>query len=165
MPKTSMELQKIAGAVLFALILVVGINVGGDALEHVLAPLPPPSEAPPPAAQSAQAPVPTAAPAAQPAAAGKGAVKKCAACHTFEQGGPNRTGPNLFGVIGRDIGSAPGFAYSDALKGLDGAWSPQSLEAFITNPKKVAPGNKMAFAGEPDAQARAAIIAYLNSLK
>lgn len=162
------RLQKIAGAVLFALILIVGINVGGDALEHVL--VPPPvrvdqaevpaatQSIPEPAPQTAQAP-------AQPAAADKAAVKKCVACHSFEQGAPNRTGPNLWGVVGRDIASAPGFAYSDALKSLDGTWTTERLESFIASPKQVAPGNKMAFAGESDAQARAAILAYLNSLK
>lgn len=158
------ELQKIAGAALFALILIVGINVGGDALEHVLSPAPVRHAEPLPAAQP-PAPAPAPAPQAQPASADRAAVKKCIACHSFEQGGANRVGPNLFGVVGRDIASAPGFSYSDALKGLPGTWTPDSLDAFVTNPKGVAPGTKMGFAGESDAQARAAIIAYLTSLK
>ena len=147
------ELQKMLGATLLALIAIVAINLGGDVVDHVLTP------------QSHRAPAATAAaPAAAPVAVNN-VVKKCAACHTFEQGGANRTGPNLFGVVGRDIASLPGFAYSDALKTQPGAWTPESLDAFITNPKVVAPGTKMGFAGEGDAQARAAIVDYLNSLK
>lgn len=158
------ELQKIAGAALFALILIVGINVGGDALEHLLSPAPV-RHAEPLAAARPPAPATAPAPQAQPASADRAAVKKCIACHSFEQGGANRIGPNLFGVVGRDIASAPGFSYSGALKALPGAWTPDTLDAFVTDPKAVAPGNKMGFAGESDAQARAAIIAYLTSLK
>lgn len=162
------RLQKIAGAVLFALIVVVGINVGGDALEHALAPRQPaataPAEAPPAATRMAQAPAAQPPSAIQPAA-DKGAVKACVACHSFEQGGANRTGPNLWGVIGRDIASAPGFAYSDALKKLDGVWTAERLDAFIANPRQAAPGTKMAYAGQSDPAARAAILAYLDSLK
>lgn len=158
------QLQKIVGAVLFALIAIVAINLGGDAVERVLTPqrhLARAEPAPPPNPSTPGTP----APAPAQTAAAPGAVKKCAACHTFEQGGANRTGPNLFGVVGRDIASLPGFAYSDALKGLPGDWTEQTLDAFIANPKAVAPGTKMGFAGEADAQARAAIIAYMTSLK
>lgn len=147
------QLQKIAGAFLFALILVVGINVGGDALEHSLRPAAPHA--------SSEA----AAPAAQPAAVNTAALKKCTACHTVEQGGANRAGPNLFGILGRPVASVPGFNYSEALKGLGGAWTPERLDSFIANPKAVAPGTKMGFAGEPDATARAAMIDTLTTLK
>jgi cytochrome c len=91
-------------------------------------------------------------------------AKKCAACHDFEQGGPNKIGPALWGVLGRDIASHEGFAYSDALASKEGAWDYESLNAFVTNPKEWAPGTKMAFAGLSKAEDRANVVLYLRSL-
>jgi cytochrome c len=95
---------------------------------------------------------------------GQTVAKKCAACHDFEQGGPNKIGPALWGVLGRDIASHEGFAYSDALGSKEGAWDYESLNTFVTNPKEWAPGTKMAFAGLSKPQDRANVILYLRSL-
>ena len=89
--------------------------------------------------------------------------RKCIACHSFEQGGPNKIGPALWDVLGRDIASHEGFAYSDALASKEGAWDYDSLGAFLANPKEWAPGTKMAFAGLPPDD-RANVILYLRSL-
>ncbi|MEW5728715.1 MAG: cytochrome c family protein, partial [Pseudomonadota bacterium] len=102
--------------------------------------------------------------AAASAEAGEAASKVCKACHTFDEGGANRVGPNLHGVVGRDIGAVEGFAYSDILKTLPGAWGYEELDAYLLNPKAAAPGNKMAFAGIRKAEDRAAVIAYLRSI-
>ncbi|RBP17295.1 cytochrome c [Roseiarcus fermentans] len=98
--------------------------------------------------------------------AGKGAAdaKICATCHSFEKGGPAKIGPNLWGVVGRPVASAPGFAYSDAVKSLGGDWTYDKLNGWIGNPKGMAAGTKMAFAGEKEPQKRADILAYLQSL-
>ena len=99
-------------------------------------------------------------------AKGEAASKKCAACHTFNQGGANGIGPNLAGVVGGPVGAhAAGFAYSDVLKGKGGTWDDATLDAWLTNPKGFAPGTKMTFAGIADAQERANIIAYLKTAK
>ena len=80
------------------------------------------------------------------------------------RGGAAKIGPDLWGVVGRPVASTPGFAYSDSLKGLGGDWSYDRLNAWITNPKALAAGTKMAFAGEKEGQKRADILAYLQSL-
>lgn len=97
-------------------------------------------------------------------AAGEKGAKKCAACHTFDEGGANKIGPNLWSILGREIGSVAGFGYSDVLAGMEEAWDYDSLDAFLAKPKDFAPGTKMAYAGMKKADDRADLILYLRSL-
>jgi len=97
-------------------------------------------------------------------AKGKRASQVCASCHTFDQGGQNRTGPNLYGIVGRDIASHAGFAYSGALTGEPGNWTYESLDHFLASPAKDVPGTKMAFAGIRNPADRASLLAWLGTL-
>jgi len=143
--------------------------------------------APPPAAAKAAAPVPKAekkaeaptAPAAEAAPAdaaidctsgnaAQGAAlfkAKCATCHTSNDGGPNKSGPNLFGVMGRGSGQVAGFSYTPANKSSGITWDNESMFQFLTNPKKFIKGTNMAFPGFKKEQDRADVIAYLNTLR
>ena len=94
---------------------------------------------------------------------GKQVARKCAACHSFEAGGPNKVGPNLAGTVGADI-AAKDFPYSDALKGKEGTWTHEALDAYLTSPKQFAPGTKMTFPGLKKPEERAAVISYLRSV-
>ena len=91
-------------------------------------------------------------------------AKKCTSCHGLDKGGANKVGPNLWGVVNRDIGAHEGFAFSEALTGKEGVWDYEQLNAFLANPKTYAPGTKMAFAGVGKDAERADLIAYLRSL-
>jgi cytochrome c len=102
--------------------------------------------------------------AAASADAGKGDVKVCTACHTFDKGGPNRVGPNLYGVIGEPIAQGKGYQFSSSLQEKKGNWTVDELNTWLWNPKALAKGTKMTFAGLPKAKDRADVIAYLNSL-
>lgn len=95
--------------------------------------------------------------------AGAKVFRQCKSCHTIEPGGPNRHGPNLHGIVNRPVASVEGFRYSDALKEYGGKWTPDRLDAYLENPRKVVKGTKMAFPGIRDAEDRADLIAYLKS--
>lgn len=166
------EFNKIAGAVLMALLLVFGGRTymeirdsshGHKAASYAL-PMP-----------KGDAGGGAAGPAFDPAAVisllskasadgGKDAFKKCTACHTPDKGGPNRVGPNLYGVVGRDIGKHAGFAYSPAMSGHGDKWTFEHLVSYLHDPKGYIPNNKMAFVGVSDNAELADLIVYLRSL-
>lgn len=169
----NMELNKIAGAVCGSLLFVMGSGMIAQTIFTPQTPAVP---------GYALAGAPAAAVAAAPAAPveplpvllaradvkkGESAARKCAACHAFEKGGANKVGPALWGVVERAKAAVAGFGYSAVLKeqaGKGQAWSFDSLNAFIENPKKYAPGTTMAFAGVASPAERADILAYLRSL-
>lgn len=94
------------------------------------------------------------------AARGEQRFVECAACHTLQQG-VNNVGPSLHGVFGRKAGEIADFRYSPAMKRSGITWTAQTLDSFIADPQKKVPGNRMPFAGMPDAGDRADLIAYL----
>jgi len=165
---SSLEINKIAGAILLVLLTLQVVTMLGDSLVR--------SRGHGPAAVSvatAPAPGPKKEIKIEPvsgliAAAnidnGKKVATKCVACHTLNKGEANKIGPNQWGVIGRPVASHEGFQYSSALKAKGGTWDYESLNAFIAAPSKTVPGTKMTFAGIDKVKDRADLIAYLRSL-
>lgn len=99
---------------------------------------------------------------------GQAVAGKCKACHTFENGGPNRVGPNLWGIYGAPAMHTAGFAYSGAMeakKAEIGSWDETKLHAFVESPKEYVPGTKMQFNGVKNPKERADLIAWLKTLK
>ena len=97
------------------------------------------------------------------AARGERQFSKCSGCHTIAQGGPNQTGPNLWGVMGEAVATGRGgYAFSDALRGKGGTWDWDTMNAWLTSPRNFAPGTRMTFGGLANPQERADLLLYLN---
>ena len=165
------ELNKIMGAVLATCLFVLSMNIVAGAVFSTHAPEKPgyvvevpeagegakqvaPQEAAPIAVRLASAEI----------AKGETAAKKCIACHSFEKGGPNKVGPNLWNTVGNKRAHIGGFSYSAGMKDKGGNWDAESLDRFLTNPRTEVKGTSMAFAGIRRPEERADVIAYLNTL-
>ena len=102
--------------------------------------------------------------AASSADKGRQTAQICGTCHSLDRDGPNRVGPDLWGVVGRTVASHPGFSYSDAMKSQSGNWTYERLDHFLAGPGRAVPGTKMTFMGIRDPEARASVLAYLSTL-
>ena len=167
----SFELNKIMGAILGTCLGLLSLNIVANAVFHPAKPAKPGYDiAVPetPAADDQKGPAQQDPPIEQLLAnadlgRGQTSANKCVACHTFDKGGKQLVGPNLYGIIGREKGSVQGFNYSAGFRKMKGPWTAQELADFVKSPKAMVPGTNMTFAGINRAGERADLIAFLNS--
>lgn len=110
-----------------------------------------------------QAQNPVAVVADDPLKRGRILYTRCKSCHTLEEGGKHRVGPNLWNIGGASAGKKEGFAYSTVMSESEVIWTDEALAAYIENPKKFMPGNRMSFAGLRKPEDQAAVIEYLKA--
>jgi cytochrome c len=169
----SFELNKVLGAVLATCLFLLSLNIAAGALFSAPKPEKPgyaiavaePTPAAPGGAAAPAAPAEPIEVLLQKASLerGEASAKKCVACHTFDKGGPNRVGPNLWGIVGRKRASHEGFNYSAAMKAKGGEWTFDELNKFLAAPSSYIAGTSMTFAGLPRATERADVIDYLRT--
>ncbi|MCB1479169.1 MAG: cytochrome c family protein [Rhodobiaceae bacterium] len=171
----SYELNKIAGAVLGTVLLTLGVHTLATELFHSETPETPGFDVQVAdsgddhgggAAAAEDKPIPVAQLLAEgDPAKGEKVAKKCQACHTFEQGGANKVGPNLWNIVNRPKASHEGFNYSDAIKAVaDQSWTFENLNHFLEDPKGYMPGTIMGFAGVKKPGDRGDLLMYLRTL-
>ena len=138
-------------------LLLAGLGLLGAVAALLFAPARTPRPAAPPGA-----PIVSRLALADPAN-GAHLFRRCAACHTIGADGTDTDGPNLHGVLNGPVARRrPRFAYTAALAGVGGSWTPDRMDRWLTSPRAFAPGTSMAFPGLPDPQDRADVIAYLG---
>jgi len=168
----SFELNKILGALLGTCLVLLSLNIAAGAIFAPHKPDKPGYDIVVPETPAGGAPAGPAEPdkpiaellASSDVAKGENAAKKCLACHTFNKGGQNKIGPNLWGVVNRPKASEAGFNYSAAMKGKGGEWTYDDLNKFLAAPKAFVQGTNMQFAGLNRASERADVINYLHTL-
>jgi cytochrome c len=165
----SFEINKILGAVLGTCLVLLSLNIAASAVFAPQKPAKPGYDivVPEHSVQEAKPGTPeepiSKLLASADLARGENSAKKCVACHTFQKGGANLVGPNLWGIVNRPKASIAGFNYSTAMKGKTGNWTIEDLNIYLQNPKAMVPGTAMNFPGIPKGSERADVIAFLNS--